>query len=397
MSLSLSKHITALKPSPTLAMVSAIAQRKLEGKETIAFNIGEPDFDTPKFINEAIKNAIDNGYTRYVEVKGIKPLRIEISKKLKEENNLDYNEDQIVVTTGAKQALFNVVMTLINKGDEIIIPKPCWVSYEEMVTSVGGKCIFLETDEYFMPDLKQLEEMITPKTKAIILNTPNNPTGAVYDRKTLEKIAQLAVEHQFYVISDEIYEKLIYTNKELVSIGSLNKEILEQTITINGFAKAFAMTGYRIGYLAAPNHIAKAIANLQGHMTSNSTTPVQYGAVVALQEGKESIEFMVKEFSKRRELCFKLLDDIEGITYSKVEGAFYIMLNVKNYFNKKYQNYTINNADDLSLYLLDNASIALVSGKAFQAPEYLRFSYSNSIENITKGLLALKEALSLLK
>lgn len=397
MSLELSKYISALRPSPTLAMVGAIAKRKAEGKETIAFNIGEPDFDTPKFINDAIIEAINQGHTRYVETAGIKPLRQAIVNKLKKDNDLDYEVDQVVVTTGAKQALFNTIMTLVNPGDEVIIPTPCWVSYEEMVNSVGGKCIFLETDENFMPRIDLLKELINPKTKAILINTPNNPTGAIYSKEVLEAIAQLAVENDFYVIADEIYEKLIYDGYTHYSIAGFNEQIYERTITINGFAKAYAMTGYRIGYLAGPTNVVKAVANLQGHMTSNSTTPIQHGATVALEQGDESVVEMVAQFAKRRELCFKLLDEIENLNYQKVDGAFYIMLDVSNFFNKKYEDYLIKDADDMSMYLLEQANIALVSGKAFQAPNHIRFSYSTNEDNITKGIANLKEALAKLK
>ena len=397
MSLQISKNIEKIKPSATLGMISKIDELKKQGNEIIAFNLGEPDFDSSKSIVEAIKKALDDGHTRYVAVPGIESLRQAIAAKLKKDNNLVYEPNQIVVSTGGKQALFNSISILANLNDEFIIPTPCWVSYEEMVAAVGAKSIFVTTKDDFQLDLDEIEKAITNKTKAIIINTPNNPTGCVYTKESLRQLADLALKYQFYIICDEIYEKLIYNNEEHFSIASVNEQVYQQTITINGFSKAYAMTGYRVGYAAYPKHLVKYAINLQAHLTSNSTTPMQYAALDALLNNDDNVKFMVEEFSKRRDLSFKLLDEINNLKYVKVKGAFYIMLDVSYFFNKKYQDYLIKDADDMSLYLLNEAKIALVSGKAFCADNYLRFSYSNSTENIQKGLSALKMALAKLQ
>lgn len=388
MSLDLSKNISSINPSPTLEMVSKIDQLKKEGHDVIAFNIGEPDFDTPKHISDAIIKAIENGQTKYVNTGGILELRQAICEKLSKDNNLDYLPEQIVVTTGAKQALFESVLALVNPGDEVIIPTPCWVSYEEMVKSAGGKCVFVPTQpDTFQLDVVAIEKAISKKTKLIILTTPNNPTGCVYAKSSLERIAQLACEYDFYIISDEIYEKLIYDNNKNFSIGSLSAEVFDRTITINGFAKAYAMTGLRLGYLAAPLRIAKVIANLQAHMTSNASTPIQYGGVAALKQNQSEMVEMVEEFTKRRTLSLELLSKIPNIKYNEADGAFYLMLDVSYYLKL---NKAVRTSDELALYLLENYHIALVAGTNFQAPNYLRFSYSNSQENITKGLERLR-------
>ena len=397
MSLQISKNIEKIKPSATLGMISKIDELKKQGNEIIAFNLGEPDFDSSKSIVEASKKALDDGHTRYVAVPGIESLRQAIAAKLKKDNNLVYEPNQIVVSTGGKQALFNSISILANLNDEFIIPTPCWVSYEEMVAAVGAKSIFVTTKDDFQLDLDEIEKAITNKTKAIIINTPNNPTGCVYTKESLRQLADLALKYQFYIICDEIYEKLIYNNEEHFSIASVNEQVYQQTITINGFSKAYAMTGYRVGYAAYPKHLVKYAINLQAHLTSNSTTPMQYAALDALLNNDDNVKFMVEEFSKRRDLSFKLLDEINNLKYVKVKGAFYIMLDVSYFFNKKYQDYLIKDADDMSLYLLNEAKIALVSGKAFCADNYLRFSYSNSTENIQKGLSALKMALAKLQ
>lgn len=388
MSLDLSKNISSINPSPTLEMVSKIDQLKKEGHDVIAFNIGEPDFDTPKHISDAIIKAIENGQTKYVNTGGILELRQAICEKLSKDNNLDYLPEQIVVTTGAKQALFESVLALVNPGDEVIIPTPCWVSYEEMVKSAGGKCVFVPTQpDTFQLDVVAIEKAISKRTKLIILTTPNNPTGCVYAKSSLERIAQLACEYDFYIISDEIYEKLIYDNNKNFSIGSLSAEVFDRTITINGFAKAYAMTGLRLGYLAAPLRIAKVIANLQAHMTSNASTPIQYGGVAALKQNQSEMVEMVEEFTKRRTLSLELLSKIPNIKYNEADGAFYLMLDVSYYLKL---NKAVRTSDELALYLLENYHIALVAGTNFQAPNFLRFSYSNSQENITKGLERLR-------
>lgn len=398
MSLDVAKNVLCINPSATLAMVGKIAELKKEGKEIIAFNVGEPDFDTPTHINDALIKAVEQQKTKYVSVNGIVELREAICDKLKNDNNLDYDPSQIVVTTGAKQALYNSVKTLVNEADEVILPTPCWVSYEEMVKSCGGKVVFVPTDsKTYQLDIDAIEKAITNKTKAIIINTPNNPSGAVYTKETLEKLASLAIKYDFYVIADEIYEKLVYNGAKNFSIASLNEEIYERTITINGYAKAYAMTGHRIGYVAAPLYLAKLITNLQAHMTSNSTTPVQYAAIAALTSDQNLVDEMVSEFDTRRKLSIELLKDIPHFTFNDVQGAFYIMIDVSYYFGKEYNGKIIKDADDFSMFLLEEANVALVSGISFQAPNFVRFSYSNSQDNITKGLNNIKNTVTKLK
>ena len=398
MSLELSRKVTMINPSATFKMVSRIAELKNQNIDVIGFNIGEPDFDTPDHINEAIIKAIQSGQTRYVNASGILELRIAISEKLRTENNLNYQPDQIVVSTGAKQALYNTIMTLANDGDEIIIPTPCWVSYEEMVKVSGATCVFVPTEATtFQLDPQAIEKAITSKTKAIIINTPNNPTGCVYSKEVLEKLAALAIKYDFYVICDEIYEKLIYDGQQHFSLASFNEEIYRRAITINGFAKSHAMTGYRIGYAVYPPGLADKASNLQVHSTSNSTTPVQYGALAALQANQEKVEEMVAEFAKRRELSMELLSEIENIKFGLVSGAFYLMIDVSSFYGKSYNNYQIKDAEDMTLYLLEEARIALVAGTSFQAPNYLRFTYANSQANIREGISRMKMALAKLK
>ncbi|MDF9866779.1 aspartate aminotransferase [Bacilli bacterium PM5-3] len=399
MSLELSKKVLKISPSATIGMVGKISQLRSEGKDIISFNIGEPDFNTASHINKAMYDAVESGHTKYVSVSGITELKKAICNKLKTDNNLNYSESQIVVSTGAKHSIYNTVMALVNEGDEVIIPTPCWVSYEEIVKLSDAKCVFVPTNkDNFQLDINAIKNSITDKTKAIIINTPNNPTGCVYSEEILKELGKLACEHDFYIISDEIYEKLIYDNKKHLSIASLNEEVYNRTITINGFAKAYAMTGHRIGYAAYPNdEIAKLASNLQAHTTSNSTSFVQYAALVALEHDQQFVKDMVEEFDRRRKLSFELLDEIPNIKYNKVNGAFYIMIDVSYFINKSYNDVTIKDADDLSLYLLDEALVALVPGKSFQAPNFLRFSYSNSQENISTGLKRMKDALEKLK
>ena len=398
MSLDIAKRVALINPSATVGMIDKISELKAQGKDIIAFNVGEPDFNTADHINEAMFEAVRAGHTKYVNTNGIIELREAISRKFKRENNIEYKASQIVVSTGAKQALYNILLTIAQEGDEVIIPTPCWASYEELVKLVDAKCIFVETKDDFQLDVEAIEKAITTKTKAIIITTPNNPTGSVYDKESLKAVADLAIKSDFYIISDEIYEKLIYDGQKHVSMASLSQGAYEHTITVNGFAKAYAMTGHRIGYAAFPNDkLAKASSKIQAHTTSNSTTFVQYAAIEALESDQSFVDEMVKEFEKRRNLSFKLLDDIDNIKYSKVNGAFYIMIDVSYYFGKKYGDLIIKDVNDLSMYLLEEGLIALVPGSAFQAPNCLRFSYSNSQENIEKGLKRMKEALSKLK
>lgn len=394
MGLNINKHITAVQASPTMALLSKIVEYKQKGIDVIALNVGEPDFTTPQNIINAIKTALDEGKTKYLPVQGLPELRALIAQKLQNDNNLNYSADQIIVCTGAKQALFNLNMLLLNESDEIIIPGPCWASYIDTAIAVGAVPVVVKTKQDWQLDITAIEQAITEKTKALIINSPNNPTGAVYQREELEKIAALAIKHQFYVISDEVYEKLIFDGVKHESIGSFNEEIAKLTITVNGFSKAYAMTGLRIGYAALPNdYLAAKFIDLHTHITSNSTSVIQYGAIEALQGDQSSIDNMAHEFKERRDLCLKLLSTIKDIEIVKAQGAFYLMLKVDKYFHKKYGAYEIKNADDLSMYLLEEAHVAIISGTSFAAKDYLRLAYSNSKANLCKAIEAMKLAL----
>ncbi|MDR1782100.1 MAG: pyridoxal phosphate-dependent aminotransferase [Bacilli bacterium] len=398
MSLEINKNIVDVHASPTMALLSKIVEYKQKGIDVIALNVGEPDFTTPKNVIEAIKKALDEGKTKYLPVQGLPELRELISKKLKDDNNLDYPANQIVVCTGAKQALFNLNLLLLNQGDEIIIPAPCWSSYIDTAKAVGGVPIVVNTKDDWQLDVDAIEKAITNKTKCLLINTPNNPTGVVYHREDLQRLANLAIKHQFYIIADEVYEKLIFDNVKHESIGSFSKEIHDLTITVNGFSKAYAMTGLRIGYAALPSkYLADKFIDLHTHLTSNSTSVIQYGAIEALKGDQSFVSDMAKEFKKRRDLCMSLLSEIADIEVVEAHGAFYLMIKVDKYFNRKYQNYVIKNADDLSMYLLEEAHIAIISAVSFAAKNYLRLAYSNSTENLTKAIKAMKDALHKLK
>ncbi len=388
-----SQRILNMIPSATSILGGKIADMKAAGADIIAFNLGEPDFPTPQKITEACIKALREGQTKYIAVGGILPLREAIAEKLKKDNAVQYAPDQICVSTGAKQAVFNAVMAICNPGDEVLIPTPCWVSYVEMVKLAEGKPVFVPTKEDFQLDIAKIEESITTKTRAIIINTPNNPTGAAYPKEDLEKLAQLCVKHDIYVIADEVYEKLVYGDTKHISIASLGAEIYEKTITINGFSKAYSMTGWRIGYAAAPIEIAKAMVSLQSHITTNSTSFAQWAAITALRECDSDAEEMKKEFSRRRDYMYARVAKIDGITCPSPGGAFYLMPNVSAFFGKKYGETVIKNASDFCSYILEEAKVAIVPGEAFQMPEAVRIAYPVSIEMIEEGMDRMENAL----
>lgn len=386
-----------MTPSATIELEGLVAELIVAGKNVIGLNVGEPDFDTPENIVNACNKAVKSGQTKYITVAGITPLRAAICEKLKKDNNVNYSLNEIVVSTGAKQALYNTLLTICNPGDEVIIPKPCWVSYVEMVKLAEGVPVFVETDENFQLNIDAIKRSLTSKTKAIIINTPNNPTGAVYKLEILNELGHLAIDNNFYVISDEVYEKLVYEDSIHICMASLSKDIKEHTIIINGFSKAYSMTGWRIGYSAAPIDISRGIASLQGHTTSNSTTFVQWAALEALEGPQDKIEIMRLEFDKRRIYLFERLQNIPGITCDKPDGAFYIMPDISNYLGKRNGTRYINNSFDFCSYMLEEAFIAMVPGAAFESPHTVRISYSNSLENIRLGIDRMENALSKLR
>ncbi|MBG0763455.1 MAG: pyridoxal phosphate-dependent aminotransferase [Tissierellales bacterium] len=393
------KRVQNMTPSATIEITSKIAELKKQGVEILSFNIGEPDFDTPENIRDKGKEALDLGHTRYTPAGGTIDLREEIAKKLLKENNLEYTYQEIIVSSGAKQALMNALLTLCEEGDEVIIPSPYWVSYIEMVKLTGAKPVLVDMEESdnFNLNVEKIKESISDKTKCIMINTPNNPTGAIYTETQLREIGNLCVENDIFILSDEIYEKLIYDGEKHVSIGTLSQEIKDKTILINGVSKSFAMTGWRIGYAAGPKDIVKAMTNLQGHMTTGPNAPAQYASLEAFRNSNNSVEKMVVEFDKRRKYLVDRLNNIQGITCNLPKGAFYAMPNVSSFYGKSWENYKIKNSMDLTNFLLEESKVAVAPGEAFGINDNIRIAYSNSMENIVKGMDALEEALKKLK
>ncbi len=390
-----------LMPSATVELNAKVAQLKKNGIDIIKLNIGEPDYSTPENIKRAAKKAIDEEFTKYTPVPGIPELCQAICLKLKSENGIEYQPNEICVSTGAKQALINAVLVIAQAGDEVIIPTPCWVSYEEMVRIAGAEPVFVPVSHQpgreFDLDIAAIEQAITPRTRGIIINTPNNPTGAVYPKETLEQLVDLALRHELYIIADEVYEKLLYHSAVHVSVASLSPRARKISITINGFSKSYAMTGWRIGYLAADRQVVVKVSGIQGHMTSCANSISQKAALEALTGPQDSVEIMRKEFSHRRDIMYNRLNAIPGITCSDVNGAFYLLPDISTYYGKQYSGTTIQNSFDLANYLLDQAHVAVVPGASFRAPNSLRLSYSNSMEHLKEGLDRIEEALSYLK
>ncbi len=388
MSLTLSERCLRIAPSATLAIDAKAKAMVAAGEDVISFGAGEPDFDTPEYIRNAAKEALDRGVTRYTAVAGTMALRKEICLKLERDNALQYDPLDIVVSNGAKQSLFNALSAIVNPGDEVILPAPCWVSYPEMVGMAGGTAVLVPGEEAdgFLVSAEQIRPYVTEKTKALILNSPNNPNGCVWNRELLQGIADLAVQKGFYVISDEIYEKLIYDGNEHVSIASLNDQIKAQSIVVNGLSKSFAMTGWRIGYAAAPRDVAKAMSAFQSHATSAPNSIAQYAAAVALTNGEEEIENMRREFDIRRHLMYNAVGQIQGISTHMPEGAFYMMLSIAGILGKRHDGREIKNADDFAQALLLAEKVAVVPGTSFGAADHVRVSYATSQETIRKGM-----------
>ncbi len=392
-----SKIVGNITPSATCELEGLIGSMRKEGVDVVALNIGEPDYKTPENICGACKEALDQRKTTYVATAGIAELRQAICRKLLRDNGLTYAPEQICVSTGAKQALFNAVMAVTNPGDQVIIPTPGWVSYVEMVKLVGGIPVCVPCLEDAQLDLEAIRKAITPKTAAIIINSPNNPTGAVYTSESLRAIAELAVQNNIYVIADEIYEKLVYGESSHYSIAAVSPEIYERTIVINGMSKAYRMTGWRIGYSAAPRDIARGINALQGHVTSNSTTFVQWAAIEALEQGEKDVKSMVAEFVQRRDYTYDRISKIPNVTCSKPGGAFYLLPDVSWYYGKKAGNQVIHDSFELSEYLLQQYHVAVVPGGAFMAPNAIRIAYTNSLGEISRGMDRIESALAALE
>ncbi len=378
----------AIAPSVTLEISAKAKALKAEGKQIVAFTAGEPDFNTPNFIIDAAKRALDEGKTKYTASSGIVELKRSIVKKFEKDNGLHYEESQIVVSDGAKSSLYHALAAIVDEGDEVIVVAPYWVTYVEQIKLCGGKSVVVKTGKKSGYKLikSDLENAITDKTKCFIINSPTNPTGTVYSEEELKGFAEVAERHGLYVISDEVYEKLIFGENKHVSIASLSPYMKEHTITVNGVSKTYAMTGWRIGYLAAPVHIAKAIGNIQSHTTSNPCSFAQYALADALggEEGERFIREMQEEFDLRRKLICGLLDDGK-LEYIYPQGAFYVFLNIEKYFGKRYKGKEINGSLDFSNALLE-AGVAVVPGIAFGDDHFVRLAYAVSREDITLGI-----------
>jgi len=388
--MTISERVKNINPSQTLAVTAQALKMKREGKKVISFAAGEPDFNTPENIKKEAISAINEDFTHYTASSGIIELKEAIIGKLKKDNIVEYIPSEIIVSNGAKQCLFNAILTLCNPGDEVLLPIPCWVSYTEQIKFAQAVPIFTNTyqEEAFKLSAAQVEEKISPKTKLLILNSPNNPTGAVYDKEELKKIAQLLLKYNIYCICDEIYEKLIYDNAKHLTIASLNDEVKAKTIIINGVSKSYAMTGWRIGYAAGPEEIISGMSKIQGHSTSNPNSIAQEASVEALLGRQDTIEEMRKAFDERRKYMVERLNKIEGVSCLNPSGAFYAFPNVSDVLKRgiEYKDKKIENSFELSDFILKEAEVALIPGSAFEAEGYLRLSYATSMEDIKEGL-----------
>ncbi|MDP3786384.1 MAG: pyridoxal phosphate-dependent aminotransferase [Candidatus Omnitrophota bacterium] len=391
----ISKRTSQISPSPTLSITAKAKKMQAEGINVIGFGAGEPDFDTPVNIKEAAKKAIDKGFTKYTPTAGTKELKDAVSAKFKKDNNLEYLPDEIIVSCGAKHSIFNIIITLCNEGDEVILPSPYWVSYPEMVKVAGAKTVMLNTtkESDFKITPEQLEKAIRPNTKLLILNSPSNPTGMVYGESELEELSKIISKAGIYCISDEIYEKVIY-DQQHVSIASLGEDIKKRTIVVNGVSKAYAMTGWRIGYAAGPKEIIQAMSNLQDHSTSNPTSIAQAASVEALIGSQDDLEKMVKEFKKRRDFMVDRVNAITGISTINPQGAFYCWVDISGILQKSANGKKIMNSMDLTDALLNGAQVAVVPGGVFGDDNYIRLSYATSMENIIEGLNRIERFIS---
>lgn len=391
-----SDRVNKIHVSPTMQVAAEAKRMKAEGINVIDLSVGEPDFPTPHNIKEAAKKAIDENQTRYTINVGTVELRKAIVQKLKRDNHLDYNLNEVIASNGAKQCIFNAILATVNDGDEVIIPAPYWVSYPDMVSMANGKSVFIETKEEngFKLNPEQLEKAITPKTKLLIVCNPSNPTGSAYTKAELESLADVIKGKNFLVLSDEIYEKLTYNDYKFVSFASINEEMKRRTIVVNGVSKTYSMTGWRIGYAAASEDIIEAMNKIQSHSTSNASSVSQAAAIEALTGPQYVISEMLEEFKKRQEYFYNELTSIKGVTCYKPEGAFFLFPNISHYFGRHTDILKIEHSFDFAMHILYEAHIAAVPGSAFGAEGFIRFSYATSMENLKEAVVRLKKALS---
>jgi len=390
-----SNLISSIQESKTLAITSLIKKLRAEGKQILSFSAGEPDFNTPEYIKSAAISAIKNNRTKYTPVQGTAELVKSIVEKFKKENNLLFNSENILVSTGAKQSLYNVMLALCNPGDEVIFQAPYWVSYPEIAKIAQAKPVIINTDikNNFKITPEQLKQAVSEKTKIFLFNSPSNPTGAVYSKSEIIDLAEVLIPKDIFIVTDEIYEKIIFDGEEHFSVGSID-ELRERTITINGVSKAFAMTGWRIGYAAGNKEIIKLAKNLQSHSTSNASSISQAAANAALTGNGNEIRKMVEEFNLRRNYVVKELQSIEGIVCPMPKGAFYTFFDVSSYYNKSFNNFTVTDSVSFCNYLINEANIGLVPGVAFGNDNCVRMSYASSMEDIKEGIKRLKESLA---
>ena len=384
----LSRIALAIEPSATMAIDPMFKQMKADGLDVIGFGAGEPDFPTPDYIKEVGIQAIQNNDTKYTPSVGTVALRKAICQRLKEDCGVEYTPAEVAVSNGAKPCVYVALRALVNPGDEVILPAPYWVSYIELIRMVGGVPVVVEATEaeHFKITPEKLSAAITPKTKCMILNNPSNPTGMMYSRKELEEIAKVCVEKDIYVISDEIYYRLAYDNEEFVSFAALGEDVKARTLLVNGVSKSYAMTGWRIGYVAAPAAISKVIGNYLGHCTGSPSSISQAAAAEALSASQETVEKMREAFEERRNYMVERMNQIEGVSCIKPEGAFYVMMNISKIFGKELFGHVIKDADDFGNMFLKYGKVAVVPGTSFGAPEFIRWSYATSMENIKAGL-----------
>lgn len=383
-----SKKAMEINPSITLEITAKAKELKELGVDIASFGAGEPDFNTPSNIIKAATLAMESGKTKYTATSGILELRQAVCSKFKKENNLSYEPSQIIISTGAKQSLANAFLAILNPGDEVIIPTPYWVSYPELVKIAGGLPVYCDCkrENDYKYTLEDLKAILSDKTKAILINSPNNPTGSIYNKEELEIIANFAKEHDLLIISDEIYEKLIYDGEKHISIASLSEDALNRTIVINGLSKSYAMTGWRIGYSASNKEIAKLMSSLQSHITSNTSSIAQYAALEALSGSQDSVNDMVKEFDSRRKYMINRISNFKDVSIIKPKGAFYIMLDVSKYYGKSYKGKIIESSLDFAKQILEEEKVAVIPGIGFGLDSYIRLSYATSMEVIEKGL-----------
>lgn len=395
MQLKISERASNIKPSLTLAIDAKLKQMISEGIKVYGFGAGEPDFDTPEYIRKAAIEAVNIGFTRYTAAQGTMELRKAICGKLDRENGLKYNPNEIIVSSGAKHSLSNAFAAILNPGDEVIVPVPYWVSYTEIIKLNGGIPVLVDTkpDNDFKITKESLEAAITNNTKAILLNTPSNPTGSVYSKIELEDIAEIALKYNMYIVSDEIYERITYDGIKHVSIASISEEVRDITILINGMSKTYAMTGWRLGYAASNERVIKAMSSVQSHAVSHPSSITQYAATAALNGPQDDVKTMIKEFEKRRNYMYDKINKIKLLSCKKPQGAFYVYVDISKILNHEFDGKIIKNSTDLALVLLEKAKVAVIPGAAFGTDDHIRLSYATSMDTIVEGLDVLENFL----